>query len=91
MIVASLMVYTIGSIQKVHCMVGDTIGQPMLPEGSASLNTNAWDFLVLEDVDAGLRCAQGHELDGGVDSPSGSVSPESGGSGDVCGPARHRT
>ena len=29
--------------------------------------------------------------EGAVDGPSGSVSPESGGSGDVCGPAHPRT
>ena len=72
-------------------MIGDAIGQPMLPKGSASLSTNDWDFLELDDVDAGLRCAQGHMPEGAVDGPSGSVSPESGGSGDVCGPAHPRT
>ena len=74
-------------------MIGDTIGQPMLPEGSASLSlsTNAWDFLELDVVDAGLRCAQVHIPEGAVDGPPGSVSPESCGSGGVCGPARHRT
>ena len=72
-------------------MIGDTIGQPMLPEGSASLSTHNLDFLELGDVDAGLRCAQGHMPEGAVDGPSGSVSPESNGSGDVCGPAHPRT
>ena len=92
MMVTSLIVYCMtASSQKVDCMIGDTIGQPMLPKGSASLRTHVLDFLDWVDVDAGLRCAQGHKLEGAVDGPSGSVSPEGGGSGDVCGPASHRT
>ena len=46
---------------------------------------------VMDDADAGLRCAQGHMPEGAVDGPLGSVSPESSGSGDVCGPAHPRT